>query len=55
MGPLVAVAPDPVHGKLLIVTLSRRGEARDGEVERALRAALDRFTIFYKVCWRTAP
>ena len=54
MDPAISIEPDPVHGKLLTVTLSHGNAERDGAVERAIRAALERFTIVYKLCWRSA-
>jgi fatty-acyl-CoA synthase len=52
--PQVDIAPDPVHGTLVTVTLSRTAEGRDGDAERKIRAALDAFTAAYRIVWRDA-
>jgi fatty-acyl-CoA synthase len=49
--PVVGIEPDPVHGKLLSVTLSPLNE-QDAAAEKAIRSALDRFTVQYRVRWR---
>ena len=43
---------DPVHGTLVVVTLSRTEEIRDREAERGIRCALDGFTCAYRIAWR---
>ena len=51
-GPEVEMVSDPVHGTLVVVTLSRTEEIRDREAERGIRCALDGFTCAYRIAWR---
>ena len=50
--PELDIVPDPVHGTLAMVTLSRTGEMRDRDVEHSIRSALDGFTCAYRIAWR---
>ena len=50
--PEIDIAPDPVRGTIVTVTLSRTGTERDREIEQKLHSALDAFTGAYRIAWR---
>ena len=50
--PQVDIVSDPVHGTLVVVTLTHVEDKRDRAAESGIRNALDGFTCAYRIAWR---